>query len=107
MRAPSDHCYTATQQTDPQQPMELLPPGTRICFTIATLIENPSLPHCNGTVLSFFNLFNEGFRVTQLKVAWDDPTIEISEYHDYELSDLEIVDTARGAIKKYAQKIDW
>lgn len=87
--------------------MELLPPGTRICFTITTLIQNPSLPHCKGTVLSYFRITGSGFGVTQLKVAWDDPTVECSEYHDYELADLEVLDTPRGFIWKNAHKFDW
>lgn len=70
--------------------MELLPPGTRICFTITTLMENPSLPHCKGTIISFKRFYNEGFQFTQLKVAWDDPTVSCSEYHDYELADMEV-----------------
>lgn len=42
-----------------------------------------------------------------MKVAWDDPTVECSEYHDYELADLEVLDTPRGFIWKNAHKFDW
>jgi hypothetical protein len=74
----------------------LLPQDTRIRFTITALLDNASLPHCDGTIVSFVTLgghTNYGGRyapLTELEVKWDEPGHPTVLY-DYSLEDIDIV----------------
>jgi hypothetical protein len=73
----------------------LLPQGTRIRFTITALLDNSSLPQCDGTIVSFVTLPYQyqckgGCPSTELEVKWDEPGHPTVLY-DYSLEDIDIV----------------